>query len=99
MSRPIVARQRRASPVLVCRKCLKRSTEGSDVRRALKRELKQRTCAERNSPRLIATSCFGLCPKKAIVLASAHSLGNGEYVLVSDREEVKEALDMLQPAE
>src|SRR5262245_41238681 len=98
MSRPIVARQRRASPVLVCKKCLKRSTEGSDVRSQLKRELKQRPRGERKPPRLVATSCFGLCPKKAVVLASAHSLGKAEYVLVSHRDEVEEALDMLQPA-
>jgi len=97
MSRPIVARQRRASPVLVCKKCLKRSVDGSEVRRALKRELKQRFREDQKPPRLITTSCFGLCPKRAIVLASARSLSSGEYVLVSHRTDVEEAIDMLQP--
>jgi len=98
MSQPIIARQRRASPVLVCKKCLKRSDEGSDIRRAVKRALKRRSYGERKRPRLVAASCFGLCPKRAVVLASALSLSAGEYVLVSHRADVEKAVDMLKPS-
>jgi len=77
VSRPVIARPRRASPIFVCRKCLKRSAEGSAVRRALKGKLKRRDSHGRKPPRLIATSCFGICPRKAIVLASAESLPQG----------------------
>lgn len=98
MSQPVIARPRRAAPVLVCRKCLKRSSEGKNIRRELKRELKQQRDGNLKAPRLIATSCFGICPKKAVTLASGKSLLNGEYVLVSDAADVGDALKLLQPA-
>ena len=96
MSRAVVARLRRASPVFVCRKCLKRSAQGSAVRSALKRKLKRQGSDVRKPPRLIVTSCFGICPKKAIVLASAGSLRKGEYILASRQADLAEALDLLQ---
>ncbi|MGY4288538.1 hypothetical protein ACVWXO_007758 [Bradyrhizobium sp. LM2.7] len=41
------------------------------------------------------TGCFGLCPKRSIVVASGASLKRSEYVLVEDREQVPRALALL----
>jgi len=91
----MVVRPRRAAPVLVCRKCLKRSDEGREVRRALKSELKAARREGTKPAKLVMTGCFGLCPKRSIVVASGASLARNELVLVSDREEVPRALEML----
>jgi hypothetical protein len=101
MKQPVIARPRRASPILVCRKCLGRVSGAKKIRRELKSELKRQRNEAPNerslkSPRLVMTGCFGICPKKAVVLASGKSLQNGEYVLVSDRERVGDALNLLQ---
>jgi hypothetical protein len=92
---PMIVRARRAPPVLVCRKCLKRSDEGRDVGRALKSELKANKRDGIKPAKLIVTGCFGLCPKKAIVIASGASLARQEYVLVTGRGEVPRALALL----
>lgn len=92
---PMVVRPRRAAPVLVCRKCLKRSDEGREVRRALKSELKAARREGTKPAKLVMTGCFGLCPKRSIVVASGASLARNELVLVSDRDEVPRALEML----
>lgn len=92
---PMVVRPRRAAPVLVCRKCLKRSDEGREVRRALKSELKAAGREGTKPAKLVMTGCFGLCPKTSIVVASGASLARQEYVLVADRDEVPRALEML----
>jgi predicted metal-binding protein len=95
MSGPVIARARRPSPILVCKKCLKRASEGAEIRRELKHELK-RQCKEALKPaRLISTECFGICPKRAVVLASGRSLQDGKYVLVSHAGEVEPALQLL----
>ena len=92
---PMLVRPRRAAPVLVCRKCLKRSDEGREVRRALKSGLKAKKRDGTKPARLVLTGCFGLCPKKAIVLASGTSLARQEYVLVADGDQVPRALALL----
>ena len=92
---PMVVRPRRAAPVLVCRKCLKRSDEGRDVRRALKTGLKAAQRDGTKPAKLVMTGCFGLCPKKAIVVASGVSLARQEFVLVEGRDQVPRALAML----
>ncbi|MCK1360494.1 hypothetical protein [Bradyrhizobium sp. 199] len=92
---PMLVRPRRAAPVLVCRKCLKRSDEGREVRRALKSELKASKRDGNKPAKLIVTACFGLCPKKAIVVASGASLARQEYVLVADRGQVARVLELL----
>lgn len=93
---PMVVRPRRAAPVLVCRKCLKRSDEGRDVRRALKSELKATRPDGAKAAKLVMTECLGLCPKKSIVVASGASLTRQEYVLVADRDQVPRALALLE---
>ena len=91
----MIVRPRREAPVLICRKCLKRSDEGSDVRRALKSELKARRRDGAKPAKLVMTGCFGLCPKKSIVVASGASLKRQEYVLVENRRQVPQALALL----
>lgn len=92
---PMVVRPRRAAPVLVCRKCLKRSDEGREVRRALKSGLKAAKREGTKPAKLVMTGCFGLCPKQSIVVASGTSLVRQQYVLVADRDQVPRALEML----
>jgi hypothetical protein len=97
MTAPKIARSRRAGPVLICKKCLKRSPGGTKIQRELKHGLKQRFSEKKRNPRLVSTGCFGICPKRAVVLASSHSLRDQEYVLVARRGEVDGALDRLLP--
>ena len=100
---PAIARPRRAPPVLVCRKCLKRCDDGRAIRRALKAELKQRSAdatgngapGKLKPPKLVLTGCFGVCPKRAATLASAATLARGEFVLVQDESELRDAVDVL----
>ena len=97
MDQPVIARPRRPSPVFACRKCLKRCSDDGKIRTAIKRQLRQRGTDKKKVPRLVMTSCFGICPKRAVVLASGQSLLDNEYVLVSRRGEVENALQKLLP--
>jgi predicted metal-binding protein len=96
MKRPIVASPRRPSPMLVCKKCLKRSTEGGKIQKALKRELRHRRGDSKKAPKLVSTGCFGICPKRAVVLTNGNGLQKGEYVLVSRRNDIEDALRILK---
>jgi hypothetical protein len=95
---PKLVRPRRAAPVLICKKCLKRSDEGREIRRALKSGLKAARPDGTKAAKLVMTGCFGLCPKRSVVLASGASLQRQEYVLVGQGEEVPEALALLSDA-
>ncbi len=91
-----VARPRRAPPVLVCRKCLARAADGKAMKRALKSELKLRGAAEGvKRARLVMTGCLGICPKRAVVAASAATLQRGEYLLLSDTQSAADAAAIL----
>ncbi|MBB5047060.1 putative metal-binding protein [Rhodopseudomonas rhenobacensis] len=93
---PIVARPRGTPPVLICRKCLSRVDDGKALKQALKSELKQRSQSRGvKRPRVVMTGCFGICPKRAVVTASAATLGRGEYVLVKDAGQAEEAAGVL----
>lgn len=81
--------------MLVCRKCLKRSDNGREVRRALKSELKARKLDGLKPAKLVMTGCFGLCPKRAVVVASGASLSRQDYVLVEESGQVARAVEML----
>ncbi len=93
----VTARLRR-SVVLVCRKCLKRAPDGSDVKRALKVALKRGGSHDpKRKPRLVTTSCFGLCPKRAIVVGSNATLSRGELLVIGDPAMATEAAAVLLP--
>jgi hypothetical protein len=93
-----VVRPRRAAPVLICKKCIARSGEWKQLKRSLKLELKRQSDAlSRKRPRVVKTSCFGICPKHAVVLTSGATLQRGEYVLVSESESISEAVAILMP--
>jgi predicted metal-binding protein len=98
---PIVTlRPRRARPVLVCKKCLKRIDDGSKLKRALKSELKRRSAAQgTRRPRVVMTGCFGICPKRAVVVASGATLQRGEYLLLADAASSATAAALLAPSE
>ncbi len=96
MKQPIVARTRRPGPVLICKKCLKRCPGGDKIRGRLKHKLRARRAGQKTS-RLVSVNCFGICPKRAVVLASGRSLDRDEYVLVSRPRQVEDALETLLP--
>lgn len=79
---------RRPGPVLVCRRCLKRMAGGGKLRRRLKASLKQRSVGEKKRrARVVITNCFGICPKNAVVSASAATFARGEFLLISGYSE------------
>jgi hypothetical protein len=97
-----VKQRRRPGPVLVCKKCLKRIDAGSKIRRRLKSELKRKSSLQSTRrPRLVLADCFGICPKRAVVLASAHTLKRSEFVLLRDaaRGSIEDVTEVLMPAE
>jgi predicted metal-binding protein len=96
MKKIVVVHPRRAPPVFVCRKCLKRSDEAKDIARALKSETKRSATGRERPARVIKTSCFGICPKRAVVMTGGAAAGHGDYVLVSSGNEVAAALQRLQ---
>jgi hypothetical protein len=95
MSKLTIARSRRPAPILVC-KCLKRCPNGSRIKRALKVELKRERFDGSKRPRVVTTSCLGICPKSAVVLTNGHRLCNGEFVLVSDCRDIGDALSHIR---
>lgn len=94
-------RPRRAEPVFVCKKCLKRVDDGPALKRALKSELKQRSAARGiKQPRVVMTSCMDICPKRAVVAASATTLARGEYLLLgNDGGTAEAAARLMRPEE
>jgi predicted metal-binding protein len=96
-SAAVTIRPRRGPPILVCKKCLKRVGEGRDFKRALKSEVKRRGRAQDiKRPRIVMTSCFDICPKHAVVLASGATLHRGDYLL-ADQKSVVDAVAVLMP--
>jgi len=94
-SSPTIARPKCPPPVLICGKCLSKIDGGKKLKQALKAELKRAAAQGGKRPKLVTTSCLGICPKRAVVTASAATLGRGEYVLVEDRKKVEEAVKAL----
>jgi hypothetical protein len=75
---------RRPGPVLVCRKCLGRMENGGKLKRRLKASLKHGAGEKKKRARLVFTSCFGICPKNAVVTGSAATFARGEFILIQD---------------
>jgi predicted metal-binding protein len=92
----MVGHPRRASPVVVCRQCLKRSDDAKGIARALKSELKHSAVDREKPARVIQTSCFGICPKRAVVMTGGAAAGNGDYVLISSEAEIRAALERIR---
>ena len=94
----ISARLRRAPPIFVCKKCLGRIDDGKQLRKALKSDSKTRSGTQNvKPPRVVMTSCLGICPKRAVVVASAATLQDGRYLLLSDAEASAQAIETLMP--
>ncbi|MFT3940755.1 (2Fe-2S) ferredoxin domain-containing protein [Rhodopseudomonas sp.] len=82
--------------MLICGKCLSKIDGGKKLKQALKAELKRAAAARGGKrPKLVTTSCLGICPKRAVVTASAGTLAWGEYVLVEDRAAANSASKLL----
>ncbi|MFN5405831.1 hypothetical protein, partial [Bradyrhizobium sp.] len=47
-------------------------------------------------PRVVMTSCFGLCPKRAVVVTGGVGAARGDSALVSSPNDVPGALRLLQ---
>jgi hypothetical protein len=95
MKKIIVVHPRREAPVFVCRKCLKRSRDAKEIKRALKSEMKRRAGGRLKPARVIQTSCFGICPKRAVVVIGGIAAGKGDYALVSSASEATAAVERL----
>ncbi|CAN5493716.1 hypothetical protein BH11PSE4_BH11PSE4_43260 [soil metagenome] len=92
----VTARLRRAPPVFVCKKCLGRVADGKALRKALKSELMKRGSANGGKPpRVVLTGCLGICPKRAVVVASAGTMARGEVILLADAAAAVAAADRL----
>ena len=88
----------RPGPVLVCRKCLKRMPGGGKLTRRLKASFKPRFAGQKKArAKLVLTKCFGICPKDAVVTASAATLARGEFLLIGgcSEETIEHATKML----
>ena len=88
----VVARPRWNAAILVCGKCLK-GVDGKAVRRGLKAAAKSRT----GKVRLVRTGCLGVCPKRAVAMASARTLARRELVVLREGGSAAAALDRLLP--
>jgi hypothetical protein len=92
----LTVRLRRPPPVLVCKKCLGRVADGKALRKALKSELKRRGSAGGSKPpRVVLTGCLGICPKRAVAVASAATMARGEVLLLADAGAAVAAADKL----
>jgi hypothetical protein len=69
---------------------MKRMIEGGKLRRRLKASLKQRNAGQNQKTgraRIVFANCFGICPKDAVVTASAATFARGEFLLIRDCSE------------
>lgn len=80
------------TPVFVCRKCVARHPKGRKLQAALKHGLKSLPAVR---SRMVLTSCFGICPKRAIVAASRATLASASCLLVARQNDVGEAISKL----
>jgi predicted metal-binding protein len=89
---------RRPEPIFVCKKCLGRIDDGKALKRGLKSEAKRQSAARATKPpRIVMTSCMGICPKRAVVVASAATLQHGRYLLLADGDSAAKAVAILMP--
>ena len=102
-ARSPIVRPRWRGAILVCGKCAKKHEDGKAIRRALKDEASRRLAPAAGKPagkrkvKIIKTACLGLCPKNAVVVASAATLAAGEVVLLRGSWDVAGTLPRLLP--
>lgn len=99
MPPPALVKPRRPAPVFVCRKCLKRSDDAREIKTAIKHATKRALRPGDKPSRVVMTACFGLCPKRAVVVTGGTGAARGEYCLVSSADEVDGALALLRLAQ
>lgn len=91
-----VAKMKRPSPILICAKCVRRADDGRAIRKALKDALALKgETVGRKAPRLVQTKCMGLCPKRAVTVASGATLARGEMLVVRRVSDLPEAVHVL----
>lgn len=67
--------------LLVCRQCGKRSSGPKSLKaKEVVKLLRDAARAERPRPRVLATGCLGLCPKKALAIARVGGPGAARIV-------------------
>ena len=94
----VTIQPRRPQPIFVCKKCLGRIDDGKELRRGLKSEAKRLAQSRATKPaRIVMTSCLGICPKRAVVVASAATLQQGQYLLLADADSAANAAAILMP--
>ena len=93
-----VVRLGRGATILLCGKCLKRHADGKALRRAVKTEARAVADPASGKVRIVKIGCLGLCPRRAVVVASAAGLARGEVVLVRDAAGAATALPGLLQA-
>ncbi|CAL80227.1 hypothetical protein BRADO6623 [Bradyrhizobium sp. ORS 278] len=98
MASPTLIRPRRPAPVFICRKCLKRSDAAKDIKKAIKRETRHAVDPNGKRARVIMASCFGLCPKRTVVVTAGAGAARGDYALIASADDVAPALALLQAA-
>ena len=72
---------------------------GKKVKSALKKQVRRQTAGQAaKGPKLVETGCLGICPKSAVTVASVATLRRGQYLLLKDKEQAREAVERLLPA-
>jgi hypothetical protein len=81
---------------LVCKQCRKRSNGPEHLKtKALARTLRAATREQRPRPRIVMTSCLGLCPKRAIALAYVGMQARPRILAIKSSARLAKALPLL----
>ncbi|MDB5617347.1 (2Fe-2S) ferredoxin domain-containing protein [Tardiphaga sp.] len=94
----VTIQPRRSPPIFVYKKCLGRIDDGKALRRGLKSEARRLGAGRAmKPPRIVLTGCMGICPKRAVVVASPATLERGQYLLLADGDSAANAAAILMP--
>ena len=80
----VIARPKRLCPIFICAKCVRRAPDGKTIRKELTAAIRRSDWAVRRPPKLVETKCLGICPKKAVVVASGPTLAAGTMLVVRE---------------
>ena len=84
--------------LVVCRECQKRSSGPKSLKaKEVIREARQAIRAVKPRPRVVSTSCLGVCPKRAIAVATVGGANGPRIVEVADAKEMASAITRLAP--